>query len=127
MSNDKKRKEYETEKMTAIKRKPRKWVKHSLLLLMINLLFLLPNIALGDVAQKVEILTFSGETEIDRKNISGVVIQNDFIIIGSDEGANIQVLKKSDANTYLAEQFRIISFDNDDVEIDIEGLAQSKK
>ena len=102
-------------------------IKHGFLLLSVNLLFLLPNLALGEGVQKVKTLTFSGETEIDHNNISGVAIRGEFIVIGSDEGANIQVLKKTCANTYLAEQFRMISFDNDDVEIDIEGIAQSKE
>lgn len=60
---------------------------------------------------------------IDPKNISGIGIKGGFLILGSDEGAAIQVLKKTNPNTYLSNKDQLIVLDESGEEIDIEGIA----
>ena len=85
------------------------------------------NAAWAETAIEEAVLAISPDTIIDPENISGVALSGDFLIIGSDEEAAIQVLKKSAPNTYLSDKSQSIVLDNSGEEVDIEGIAVGKK
>jgi len=71
-------------------------------------------------------LTFNGEI-LAPENISAVAVLADgeFLVIGGDEGQEIQVLRRSGEDEYTADHSILLNDDGSDKEIDIEGLALS--
>ncbi len=109
------------------------WGRMIVVFLLISFLM---NEAWGEAtAGKVNIQTATEEaaleilpdTIIDSKNISGVSIIGDFLILGSDEGAAIQVLKKEVPYTYLSNNDQLIVLDESGDEVDIEGIAAGEE
>ena len=71
--------------------------------------------------EELHTLTFSG-TITHSKDISGLALGEHFVVIGSDEGTDIQILKKVADREYRAEDGLIQLLDSE-TEIDIEGIA----
>lgn len=65
--------------------------------------------------------SFSQPLNIDPLNISGIVITPDFMALASDEGNQIELFKKTNANQW--QSINLISLSNNRDEIDIEALA----
>lgn len=79
------------------------------------------------IATEEAALQILPDTIIDPENISGVAVSGDFLILGSDEGAAIQVLKKQSQNTYLSDKDQRIILDDSGEEVDIEGIAAGEE
>jgi Protein of unknown function (DUF3616) len=96
-------------------------------LTLIIVIFFSTTAAWGEIANKIATLEISPATFIDSKNISGIALHDDFLILGSDEEAALQVLNKSGQNTFLSDKAQRIVLDNSEKEVDIEGIAAGKK
>ena len=83
----------------------------------------------------INVSEMDGEGEKEKKerskrnlNISGLDGDESFLVIGTDEGDNIQVLKRTGVNEFQADRLRDItlkSWSRD--ELDIEGIALTNK
>lgn len=63
------------------------------------------------------------KNEDSEKDISAIVLMGEYVLVGSDEGNHLQVLKKQkDGNTY--KQVGKITLDKKAKEVDIEGIAK---
>ena len=71
------------------------------------------------VAESIKI---DGKLNIDNRNISGLVITNDFMALATDEGNAIQILRKQ-GNKYIADSTGVIELSTSKDELDLEGLA----
>lgn len=80
----------------------------------------------GAEIQLLSHVTFKGDI-LAPENISAVAVLGDgeFLVIGSDEGQEIQVLRRSGDDEYKADHSILLVDDDSDKEIDIEGLARS--
>lgn len=94
------------------------------LILMGWMLSVLPVVAIcaPPDAKKEATLNLSG-VSIDSLNVSGIAVRDGLLVIGSDEGASIQVFKKTGPNTYQAIASGPIQLDASSREVDIEGIA----
>ncbi len=109
-------------------------------LLPVLFLFVYPGSIHGAEVKSAEHLALEGEL-INQKekpnisyNISGVGMKGDVLVVGADEGADILVFKKTTVLQYNEASHVCISLDGKDcgsvrkgAEIDIEGIAWSKK
>jgi len=96
-------------------------------ILITAILLFLANTAWGETAKREASLEISPDTTVDPVNISGVAVRGDFLILGSDEGAAIQVLKRNGLKAYLSDATQVIVLDNSGDEVDIEGIAAGEK
>jgi hypothetical protein len=64
-----------------------------------------------------------------RTNISGIASRDELLIIGADEGTQIQVLKRQDDGSFKGdpEHFISLKIHSTDDEVDIEGIAVGKE
>jgi hypothetical protein len=76
-------------------------------------------LTLGDEPTKLGPVDFKGDI-FNSKNISGIAVVGDFLVIGADEGGKIQVLKNKGDHYKLVSD---IVLDEAGKEIDIEGIA----
>jgi hypothetical protein len=81
----------------------------------------------AEIAKKEAILQFTSELLIDSMNISGIALYDKFLVLGSDEGAGIQVLQNSAPNVYVSQAKQLLVLGSDDEELDIEGLAKAEQ
>lgn len=83
---------------------------------------LLLGIALSLPVAQADNFPISGKLGIDTDNISGLVISENFAALATDEGTAIQILPRQ-GKTFVANSAGVIALTDNDLELDLEGLA----
>lgn len=68
-------------------------------------------------------VTFQGNI-YEAKDLSAIAYTDNFLVVGSDEGTQIQILTRTNGQTYVAQENPITLFESDR-EVDIEGIARN--
>ena len=90
------------------------------ILIILGTLLLLPNAANAGI-QQLDAIKFTGKI-VEPMDISAIAAFDNFLIVGADEGIELQVLARTDKLTYKARE-RIELLDSKK-EIDLEGIAR---
>ncbi|MBD3755537.1 MAG: DUF3616 domain-containing protein [Gammaproteobacteria bacterium] len=69
-----------------------------------------------------ELLPIQGKLDIDNRNISGLVVTENFAVVATDEGNALQILKNNNGN-YAAKKNGVVHLTDNNAELDLEGLA----
>lgn len=66
-----------------------------------------------------------GKLEIDYQNISGLVVTDTFAVLATDEGTALQILRQENGK-FIARSNGVVKLTQDNLELDLEGLAWQK-
>ena len=95
-----------------------------------SFLFFAPPIHAADVVggKRIRQLEISGEI-VGGDDISGIALRDDLLVLVSDEGRSIQVLKREAGGGYRASESHVRSLSDGpgDTEIDLEGVAWGQR